>query len=433
LGSDAASAPGDPVRLTPAMLVGANWRYGHDGAPPSPEPFQFLPNGGIDGYDHPNERVWRLEDGTLSLFRFDGQRTVRFDDATVHDDRLVLRGKYLLAPALHLTLALQRDYAPPATATPPPPAIGYAFHDGGLNNQKLALLGLFKAAHESDCAVALPRMSILDQVEMSRRPVPFGAVFDLASITSFADRYGIRISEAGPSIKGPDGWHYFAKGRQYLNGYFSDRARDAAYRFPPDFFRSLVPLARGSYVLRKLHDDVYERLGVSVAAQFRIEADWQRHSERDLRGPLGGREDYLPHFERIVEKILNTLPDTRHVYVTCDEAALPVSTVAMRQACRARFGIELLWKSTFLTRFELALLTPLELSLIDFEMALRAPRFVGMTRSTFSNLVTFEKYCLIDKPIREHYIYNTNGDTLGRRTDNGVYDDAARVVSAALS
>lgn len=429
---DATNPPGAAIKLTEAMLFGAAWHFGHAGRPPGTTEFRLLPGGGIGGYDHVNERSWRLDDGTLSLFTGYGELTVRFDEADVQDGRLILLGTYRLAPALNLMLTLHRDYRPPAAA-PPSAVLGYGFVDGGLNNQKMALLGLFQAALEQSRAVALPRMCILDHVGQSRNTVPLDTVFDIGKLADFADGQGIPLVEADASVAEQPGWPYHGKGAGCLSSYFRDRAHDAAYRFPVDFLRALVPLARSSYLLEKLAGDVFGQFGVSVVAQFRIERDWTDYAERELRPRYGGREDYSPHFERIVQKIRNTLPDARGVYVACDEAALPVATSFVRETCRAKFGVELLWKSDLLTAFERALLTPLQLSLLDFEMALRAPKFVGITRSTFSNMVTFEKYCLTGRAVTEHYIYNTDGDGLALRTDSGVYDDPRRATGVAVS
>jgi hypothetical protein len=432
LDSEAPEPPGAAAAttLTETVLLGCAWQYGHDGKPPAATALRFLPDGAIAGYDHPNERSWRLEGGALALFDARGGRTVQFDDVALEHDHLVLRGKYRLDPGLNVTLAL-RAVPVPATSAPGMSSIGYPYNDGGLNNQKLALLGLFKAAYDGGCAVVLPRFSIFDQVNMSRQLVPLDSVFDIAGLRSFADARGIPIRDAEPASNGLNGWDYLWKGLRCVAGHVNDQARDAPDRFAPDFVRGLVPLARQSFTVRKMIDEVFDRLGVTLVAQFRVEADWKRHTEKILRRFHQAPEEYSAPFERIVEKILHTLPETRRIYVTCDEAALPMSTAAMRDACKSKFGVGLLWKSDVLTRFELASLTPLQLSLIDFEMALHAPRFVGNSRSTFSNMAAFEKFCLTGRGVDEHYLYNTDTDRLALRTDNGTREDPGRAASVA--
>ncbi len=52
--------------------------------------------GRIFGFNHPNERRWRLEDGLLTLLNDDRKPTSRFDTLSSIDDRLVLTGPHLL-------------------------------------------------------------------------------------------------------------------------------------------------------------------------------------------------------------------------------------------------------------------------------------------------------------------------------------------------
>jgi hypothetical protein len=91
----------------------------------------------------------------------------------------------------------------------------------------------------------------------------------------------------------------------------------------------------------------------------------------------------------------------------------------IRQVCQSRFGMRLYWKSDFMAAEQIAALNPLERSIIDFELCLRAHNFVGLTRSTFSNLVTFQKFVQRQKRIITDYIYNTDSAWLNQRTDNG--------------
>jgi len=302
-------------------------------------------------------------------------------------------------------------------------AIGYAYNGGGLNNQKLALFGLFKNARDTGRKLVLPYISIVDQIAGSHRPIALDAVFEVDAVTSFARRYEIAIADEDASSREPGGWDYFRAGAQGKRSFSRGGTNGPGDQFTIDFFRCLVPRARNSYLLRKLASDVFEQAGVSVMAQFRVETDWEKYSDRNLAGKVDAREDYLLTPQAIVAKILATLPGTKTIYVACDEHALTVPKASIRQVCREQFGVDLLWKSDFFGTFELSALNFLDLSLIDFEMALRAPVFVGISRSTFSNNATFEKYCLSGSDVSTHYIYNTTEDRLWLRTDNGVVPD----------
>ncbi len=87
------------VTLTEGELTGARWQYGREGEPPAAADLRFLANGLIGGYDHRSARLWRIEQGVLSLYGGDGRRSVRFDRPDMDGPRLVLRGQDLLDPA----------------------------------------------------------------------------------------------------------------------------------------------------------------------------------------------------------------------------------------------------------------------------------------------------------------------------------------------
>ncbi len=130
----------------------------------------------------------------------------------------------------------------------------------------------------------------------------------------------------------------------------------------------------------------------------------------------------IPSFTDIIRKICDTPSlDASLIYVVCDEAALPVNKSEIRDTARSEFGAELYWKSDFLPSDELDQLSLLSLSCLDFEMAVGAESFVGLSRSTFSNMVSLEKYARTGAPAEHQYIYNLAGPGVALRTDNGAF------------
>jgi hypothetical protein len=164
--------------------------------------------------------------------------------------------------------------------------------------------------------------------------------------------------------------------------------------------------------------------------QLRIEEDWMRHAE-ELGPKFGEAEDYSLSFIQILAKVKKTFPDLFRVYATSDERSMPASKDEIRAVCRDTLGIGLLWKSDLLPPSLIAQLTPLDLSMIDYEIAKGSPRFIGFTGSTFSNLLCFEKLATTRKPVRGHYIYNCRGDAVIERKDNGCARNAQRAVLPA--
>ena len=305
--------------------------------------------------------------------------------------------------------------------------LGYGFNDGGLNNQKLALLGLFLEAQRTGRPLALPSFFNLDHAGGTRDPVSFATVYRQDVFLSYLQSAGV-ISADIPVDPEGRGWDFFAVGAQHI-------ANEVAQeRMRPDmpvcaFFRALVPVLRSRPEVSALRQWLHRNERPSLVVQLRIETDWQMFSAITLQPTLGSEEDYLPSFSDIIAKVMNTFGvDCGEIYVVCDEAALPVPREEIRRVCRDVFGITLWWKSDLLSPMMLASLSVLERSILDFDMALHASRFVGLTRSSFSNLVTFERYCMTEQAVRGHYVYNVPGPLVLERHDSGAYAIARAAV-----
>jgi hypothetical protein len=300
-----------------------------------------------------------------------------------------------------------------------PSVLGYRDGSAGINNQKLALLGLFATAWQfGPRRVALPLITDFDVSAAVKARVPFGEAFDPIVLRRFASRLGIEAITMPQPPPGRFG-DYFRLGCEFLTE-SAAVTRPDANGFCSDFFRHLCPLIAHSEIMDRLQREVFEARGVQVVLHLRIEKDWAQYARTSLYPVLGKREEYAPSFQRVMEKVAASLPEaSRGVYVACDEGDLPVTRDFMRQTALRDFSIELVWKSDILDGPGSVGRSSLVNSLLDFEMALKSPIFVGLTRSTFSNLVTYEKYSrTYDGGIR-HFIYDTNQSLLFPRKDYG--------------
>jgi hypothetical protein len=312
--------------------------------------------------------------------------------------------------------------------------LGYNFLGGsGISNQKMALLGLFLKAYETKSSVSLPDIRVMDQINKIYKAVPLGNVFDEAAIRSFATRWAIEIVDDRPEGL-PHEYDRFFQTTEWV---FENMPFPSRHKILPDivrdFLSSLRALIRDSQLFQQIRKSVQLDKGVFVAAQFRIEKDWERHTIDYLRPRIPDPEDCLLSYDAIVEKILATFPDLRSLYVICDEAGCDVPKDVMRTVVYDRFSVELVWKSDFLGEFDRNLMTPLHLSLLDFEIAMDALCFVGLSRSTFSNMVTLQKHSVMKEDVMAHFIYNKAVPALVRRTDNGCCFDPARATMAHTS
>ncbi|MCJ2043152.1 O-fucosyltransferase family protein [Methylobacterium sp. J-078] len=304
------------------------------------------------------------------------------------------------------------------------PPIGYEPHGGGgITNQKIAFVGLLVEAHATNRPVVLPRFKIFDQITKQFRPLAFEDVFEFAPMSDFCERNSIRIAHIDPKDL-PGGYDdYFWKMHSIFHNIPQNKNNSNAV-FVLDAFEALVPRVRNAFLMKILREKVVQDNPDFAVVQFRIEKDWQDHCEQTLDAIVPSNETNYLKFDDILEKIIHSELNTKKIFALCDERALPISKEEMKSVALDRFGISIHLKSDYLSNLEMELLTPLHLSLIDFEIATGAARFVGLTRSTFSCLATLEKYARDRRDVRQHYIYNLSGSKVVERTDNGCYWDA---------
>jgi hypothetical protein len=309
-------------------------------------------------------------------------------------------------------------------ANPKMGAIGYSVPKLGLNNQKLALLGLFTRAAASGKAVVLPALCNYDTALGNHGSIELERAYSIPHLLRFAKAFGVEVVRRD-SFEDVDGWGSFCLGAEAL-GRDIIRGAEMLDGFTCQFFRHLQPVVTASDIFKKLFLEVFVARKLKLVCQLRIEKDWVTHAATLRENSDGFSDDPAPSYAEIFLKIISTLSADaigRQVYVVCDENSLPVGKETIRNEMAAAFGLTLIWKSDILSAAEMQLLSVLDQSIIDFEMAVRAPAFVGLTRSTFSNAVTAEAFCRRGKLPMNHYIYNQMGPQLGVRHDYGAHVD----------
>jgi hypothetical protein len=128
--------------------------------------------------------------------------------------------------------------------------------------------------------------------------------------------------------------------------------------------------------------------------------------------------------------VRNTLADTpAAIFVSCDEKYIfsPKSDIA--EKVKAETGIKIVFKSDILSPEDFGKLRPIDASLIDFELAKISKVFVGLSRSTFANLIAFERFAGAYGDRHLDYVYNLPGDLCGQRTDRGIHHDPQKASS----
>ncbi len=116
------SAGGGCGGLQRTDVTRRTWRFGRSNNTVVAESVRLTEAGRMEGYYHPNEHAWSLENGVL-VFRNPGNEAItRFTQCTTQDGRLVLRGPYALDKGFeHILTEVAVDASPPAhpaTGTP---------------------------------------------------------------------------------------------------------------------------------------------------------------------------------------------------------------------------------------------------------------------------------------------------------------------------
>ncbi|WP_207179622.1 O-fucosyltransferase family protein [Methylobacterium indicum] len=310
----------------------------------------------------------------------------------------------------------------------PDQALGYSYNRGGINNQKIALLGLFLAAvTEGPRRVVLPDIVIFDQITFVHKRVPIATAFDVARLRDFAESVGVAILDRPPAGD-EGGWDYFHAGERHIAGAAASGTLDGD-SLVARFFRALVPRARTSPDVSRLRDIAFGRRSITHVIQMRIERDWDFHVQSRVDPDAGDNEDNRHTAESIARKFRATHPAAGStIYVVCDEAALVEGKDEIRRSLRERHDIEAVWKSDLLPDLRPDDATLLDLSLMDFEIALASEFFVGTSRSTFSGMAALERFAQ-SGAVDNHSIYNALGPTLATRHDRGAFR-SARLASA---
>ncbi|MCJ2080678.1 O-fucosyltransferase family protein [Methylobacterium sp. J-090] len=305
--------------------------------------------------------------------------------------------------------------------------LGYHYNDGGINNQKFALLGLCAAAVKSETSsgreIYLPKIFSRDQHDKRSSLHDFNAVFWGDVFASFCERWGIVVVDM-PDVSYADriergGWALFGEGAGQLGKHYHHKD-DISASLAADFFRSLVPRVKSKPIFQNICNQVFFSKKIDTVAQLRIEEDWFQYCQQHLSVVVQEKEDFYLEAHRIVKKIKNSFPNVGGtIFVVCDERYIFAPKWEIAKKTYDETGVNIIWKSDLIPHEDYDALSPLEASLIDFEISALAPRFVGNSRSTFANLLCFERFTRSFRPSGDCYIYNNTEPTLGLRTDLG--------------
>lgn len=286
----------------------------------------------------------------------------------------------------------------------------------GLNNQRIALVGLIGTAWLEGAKVRLPDETFdyaPERGSKGRRSLPFESVFDAAQLREALADYAILTADAPTEVLDYD--FCFRQGSRFLP-YIFGGPTDAA------ILRDAMRSCQAAPALRALSRQALDLFGdrPPLPLQLRIERDWQNYlTAKPSRADNG---DTTTDPRRIFAKIAAAgLGTDQPILACCDEDDLLHDRAELKRDARD-FGLDLVFKS----EIEQKLAIPssrVQRTAIDFGICLEAERYVGLSRSSFSNMLCLVK-SLDTYPVHPaHFIYNAPGDVVVLRQDYGLGAD----------
>ena len=161
--------------------------------------------------------------------------------------------------------------------------------------------------------------------------------------------------------------------------------------------------------LRSEYDSIVTQHANSpLAVQFRIESDWVKYSKRKT---VENNEILLIDPQQLIEMLKDFQVDT--LFFTTGENQPYIQSLLTDNGINASF----FYNADLEYEINAA---------INFEILTQAQKFIGLSRSSFSNLITLKRQLFENNP--ENYVYN-HGNTITKRVDFGVYPAAKDSVS----
>jgi hypothetical protein len=285
----------------------------------------------------------------------------------------------------------------------------------GLTNQKLALVGLAIRAREEKRPVLLGDLVDYELTATTQAVVPFGSVLDHDGVVSAFQTFGVAVAAGstemrdGPSLLGVGGEALADSRRAGDMALFDHLCRLlGAMRPAPPIAAAAVGI--GAWLAAR---------GVRWGCQFRIERDWLHWTalhRADAR--VDPAEALYVDYPTILAKLTDRIgADAGPVYVTCNEADLPVERTTIIRHAREVHGIDLLFRSALPNDFVPA--GPLAGAALDFAIASTLPHFAGHTRSTFFGALALAAHG--EERAADFWLYNNRGPMLKRRIDHGAF------------
>lgn len=269
---------------------------------------------------------------------------------------------------------------------------------GGLCNKLFCLIAACEIANENGFKVLEPEFGW-------HKKILFSDIYDIEffnkSMSKFCDnnfamipRY-IALSKKNKKMirydkfEQNDLWQYSEKTLEYL------RSKNIIYN------NSFIVYVLKSLKLKaEYQNTVNQNLNHLVSVQMRIESDWVKHSQQ-----TAANNDEIVLID--LNQLIKMLQDfkAQDLFFTTGENQGSVQLSLEQNSIFSHYFFD---KNL---EYEIN-------AAINFEILCNSQKFIGLSRSTFSNLISLKRDLILNNP--ENYIYNYGGKIM-KRIDCGLY------------
>lgn len=277
---------------------------------------------------------------------------------------------------------------------------------GGLCNKLFCLFAACEIAQKNNFKILEPEFGW-------REKIPFSAIYDIdffnRNMSEHFDGKNVMIAKNTvhdkklekkiryDKVERTDFWQYSVRNISHL------RTNRIIYS------KSMMVNVLRSLKLRKEYDlIVNDNSNHSLSVQFRIESDWVNYS-KGIK--LEDNETLLIDPNQLIKMLKDFNGD--EVFFTTGENHKSVQLLLDSNAIKSSYFYD----------------NNLEYEInaaINFEILTRSQKFIGLSRSTFSNLITLKRHLILNNP--ENYIYNY-GNEITKRVDYGLFSTGQSSVS----
>ncbi|MBA8904881.1 hypothetical protein [Aminobacter ciceronei] len=266
----------------------------------------------------------------------------------------------------------------------------------GLNNQRLCLLGLVRSAADQDAEAVIPS-ELVDFTPVPKRGqvrhtgrLPIWDIFDREAVEDGLSDLAVSFEGTADMLTMQE---CFRRGSDALK---SDYERSSA----------ILRAFRPSKIVTEHANRVVAWLGDFTALQLRIERDWREYVLRKFGadGVYSDGEYLTTDPDDIFVRVTFTPDISETIWACCDEDDLVEPKDTLKRIAE-KYGLRLVFKSDLPSHLAYPA-HRLTRSAIDFAVAVNSPAYIGLTRSTFSEMVG------IYRPGGRNFAYNIPGGDL---------------------